>query len=164
MILTKNQINHEVTIRHKRLAGLQPASYDIVLGAHGFVQNKPTILDKFISRDRWKLAVLPYTLRPGEIIMLTSNEIVKIPSGVAALLTLRSSVGRSGIFLTHAGYGDPGFCGTWTFVIKNESCWGYCLKPETSIAQLIFFRCEAGDDVYAGKYQNQHGPTLSKGV
>lgn len=65
-------------------------------------------------------------IRPGMFVLCRSLEWTRIPVDCAAKLFLKSTYGRSGLEHLHAGYGDPGFSGTWT--LELTSLWPGCLR------------------------------------
>lgn len=82
-----------------------------------------------------------------------SDFYVRVPEGVAAMLIIRSTFNRNGLFLTSGIY-DAGFNGNIGFAVHNRS--GIArIAPGTRIGQLIFV---ASDSVgtYAGGYS--HSP------
>jgi deoxycytidine triphosphate deaminase len=83
-----------------------------------------------------------------------SNLYVRVPEGVAAMLIIRSTFNRNGIFLTSGIY-DAGFNGNIGFAVHNRS--GIArIAPGTRIGQIIFV---ASDSVgqYAGGYNTAPG-------
>lgn len=83
-----------------------------------------------------------------------SDIFVKIPEGVAAMLIVRSTFNRNGIFLTSGLY-DSGYEGHIGFAIHNNS--GYaCISPGTRIGQIIFVESENAL-MYAGGWNHAPG-------
>lgn len=84
-----------------------------------------------------------------------SNMFVTLPSGVAAMLIIRSTLSRNGIFLASGLY-DSGFKGNCGFVLHNRGPKAY-IAPGTRIGQIMFIRSEDSGIVYAGGYSNDQG-------
>lgn len=105
----------------------------------------------------------PLKLYPHELVLLSSYERTIIPPDWIALLFLKSGGGRRGVEHLHAGLGDCGFDGTWTFEIMNltnQIVW--LIEPFERLVQLVFFETsDVPQNVYGkvGAYQFQNGPT-----
>lgn len=104
-------------------------------------------------------------LMPHEFVLCSSLETVTVPDDAVALLFSKSSTGRIGLEHLHAGLGDPGFVGTWTWELHNVAPWPISLEAGKRLMQHIFIRL-AGTPMrtYAktGRYQGQQGPTPAK--
>ena len=153
---------------------LQPCSYDVRLSdeiirfiGHGTIK----LSDRSFSGEYFKLNMNEhgYILEPGEFILGSTIEKVKLPNNIAARFEGKSSLGRIGL-ATHvtAGFIDPGFEGTITLEIKNLNQYPILLETGCPIGQLCFFKLDSevekpyGSDGLNSKYQGQHGPTISK--
>lgn len=113
-------------------------------------------------RDHYLKAGHAFTFRPGRFYLAHTNEYSAVPETHVALLFLKSSSGRKGFDQAHAGVGDPGFIGQWTFEL-------YAHRPVTfregdRIAQLLYFRLTDQPQIsYArtGRYNGQLGATTA---
>jgi deoxycytidine triphosphate deaminase len=104
-------------------------------------------------------------LMPGEFVLCSSLETVTVPDDAVALLFSKSSTGRIGLEHLHAGLGDPGFVGTWTWELHNVAPWPIRLEAGKRLMQHIFIRLDAAPlQTYAqtGRYQGQQGPTPAR--
>ena len=73
----------------------------------------------------------------------------------------RSSVGRLGIDVhATAGFGDVGFCGTWTLEISVIH--PVRVYPYMEICQIVYTTISADHDNYKGKYLGQVEPVASR--
>jgi dCTP deaminase len=144
------------------------ASYDVVLGNSWLVpcQFDPWMKSEFslrfftFNRDE-------FILKPNEVVLATTLEFVKIPKNVCCDLKLKSTIGRSFINHTLAGWVDPGFNGQITLELHNIGPNPYVLKHGDKIAQLVFLGMEEPAECAYGekntdKYQNQLGATAPK--
>jgi len=110
----------------------------------------------------------PFFLRPGEFVLGTTIEKVKLPDDIVARVDGRSSLGRLGIIVhATAGYVDPGFCGQLTLELSNINRVPIALYPGMRICQISFYKLTSPAEVpyykkKKSKYQNQCGPTPSK--
>ena len=139
---------------------VQPASVDLHLGST--LRTEKGGLLRFPQPGSY------YTLAPGEFILGTTEEWVRIGDGLASRFEGKSSLGRIGL-LTHvsAGFIDPGFKGQITVEIVNLSRSNIELTYLMPIGQICFFRLDTpaerpyGHPKRSSHYQNQHGPTPS---
>jgi deoxycytidine triphosphate deaminase len=102
---------------------------------------------------------------PGLLYLLDTVEIVSLPDNMAGILSLKSSMGRTGLEHLHAGWFDPGFTGTATLEIKNMAPWTITLKRGQPIVQLaLIFMSQKPRLSYkdTGRYNGQEGPTIAR--
>ena len=145
---------------------IQPASVDIRLGdTFGIVEDTPSgivgledeIAYKTIRTDR-------YILLPGQFVLATTMEYVRLGADLTAFVEGRSSLGRMGLFVQNAGWVDPGFEGEITLELFNANRCALELRSGRRVGQLVFAQLdEAAKNPYAGKYQGQRGATGSGG-
>lgn len=157
---------------------LQPCSYDVTLDN----------VFKSISRDKetsyidgatkepvdCSYRTVPnkktYTLMPGEFVLGSTIETVKIPNGIAARFEGKSSLGRIGLS-THitAGFIDPGFRGTITLEIHNVNVVPILMHAGMKIGQLCFMTLDQevehpyGSSELGSHYQGQNTVTEARG-
>lgn len=108
-----------------------------------------------------------FVLHPGEFILASTLEFIRLPRDIAARLEGRSSIARLGVSVhTTAGFVDPGFEGQLTFELTNVSKLPVRLGPGLRLGQLCFFKisaCQVPYDVRKhSKYGGAFGPVLSK--
>ena len=110
-----------------------------------------------------------FILHPGEFVLGSTSERVKLPDDIAARLEGKSSLGRLGL-LTHstAGFVDAGFEGHLTLELSNVANLPITIYPGMKIGQIAFLRLTTPADMPYGskaagsKYQGQRGPTPSR--
>lgn len=113
---------------------LNPASYDITLGDKVLVEN---------MAGEWVEHSLPYTLQPGEFVLLSSREYFNIPEYMEAQVQLKSSRAREGYEHLLAGYIDPGFSGNITLEVKNVKRYGTLpLVASMRLCQIRFMKVD----------------------
>jgi dCTP deaminase len=109
-----------------------------------------------------------FTLWPGEFVLCSSLEFTAVPPNMSAILMSKSSTGRVGLEHLHAGWGDPGFQGQWTWELINVAPWPVVLTAGKPLMQLVFAQMsEAPVRPYGdgnGRYQGQSGPTAAREV
>ncbi|WP_394953053.1 dCTP deaminase [Scardovia wiggsiae] len=157
-------------------AMVQPASVDVrldrffrVFNNHKYTYVDPAENQGDLTQQFEVAADEPWILHPGEFILGSTWEYVKLDPTIAARLEGKSSLGRLGI-LTHstAGFVDPGFEGHITLELSNVSNLPVKLWPGMKIGQMCFFdlSSEAEFPYGSGKngshYQGQRGPTPSR--
>jgi dCTP deaminase len=155
---------------------LQPSSMDVRLDRFFrlFDNHKYPFIDPREQQDELTrfvevASVEPFILHPGEFVLGSSFEYVKLPNDIAARLEGKSSLGRLGL-LTHstAGFVDPGFQGHVTLELSNVATLPIKLWPGMKIGQLCFFQLSSpsenpyGSEKYGSRYQGQRGPTASR--
>jgi dCTP deaminase len=157
-------------------AMVQPSSIDVRLDRFFRVFNNAryTHIDPAQQQDDLTTLVEPadeepFVLHPGEFVLGSTLEVVRIPDDLAARLEGKSSLGRLGL-LTHstAGFVDPGFSGHITLELSNVANLPITLWPGMKIGQLCLFGLSSpaehsyGSAVYGSRYQDQRGPTPSR--
>ena len=155
---------------------MQPSSIDVRLDRFFRVFNNHlyTHIDVRVPQeDLTELVEIegdtPFILHPGEFVLGSTLERVRLPDDLVARLEGKSSLGRLGL-LTHstAGFVDPGFSGHITLELSNVANLPITLWPGMKIGQLCMFRLSSpaehpyGSSVYGSRYQDQRGPTPSR--
>lgn len=90
-------------------------------------------------------------LAPGGY-KISSNEVVNMPSDLAAIAFPRSSLLRMGAF-TQTGVWDAGFKGKSEFILIVNNPAGLNLKQNARVIQLVFYNLNKTDKIYEGIYQ-----------
>lgn len=100
-----------------------------------------------------------WTLQAGRVYDGMSNISVDLPEGVAAMLIVRSTFNRNGIFLTSGLY-DSGYKGHIGFAIHNRSDIAR-VGVGTRIGQIKFVASDSAG-MYAGGYNHEAGSHWSE--
>src|SRR5437879_5915525 len=110
----------------------------------------------------------PFILHPGEFVLGSTQERVRLPDDVVARLEGKSSLGRLGLLIhSTAGYVDPGWKGNLTLELSNVANLPIALYYGMRIGQISFFRMSSaverpyGSAGLGSKYQGQSEPTAS---
>lgn len=144
---------------------VQPASLDIRLGdTFSIVEDSYNNIIDMNSCIRYtEIRTERYILMPGQFVLATTKEYLKLPNNVTAFVEGRSSLGRMGLFIQNAGWVDPGFEGEITLELYNANRCAIELQAGRRVGQLVFaFMDNEADNPYNGKYQGQTGATGSK--
>ena len=157
---------------------VQPASIDLRLGNEFLVFRNPHIpyLD-----TRGASGVEAYTeritieeggmfiLHPGEFVLGTTLERVRIPNDLVAKVEGRSSLGRLAVVVhATAGFVDPGFEGHITLELSNLGRVPVALHPGMRVSQIALHQMLTpaerpyGHPTRQSKYQGQRGPVASR--
>ncbi|MGA7226586.1 MAG: dCTP deaminase [Acidimicrobiia bacterium] len=111
----------------------------------------------------------PFMLHPGEFVLGSTLERIKLGNDVVARLEGKSSLGRLGLLIhSTAGFIDPGFQGHITLELSNVATLPIAIYPGMKIGQISFYQMTTEADVPYGspqlgsKYQGQTGPTASR--
>ncbi len=111
----------------------------------------------------------PFILHPGEFVLGSTRERVRLPDDLVARLEGKSSLGRLGLLIhSTAGYVDPGWDGYLTLELSNVANLPITIYAGMKIGQISFFRLSSpaerpyGSKETGSKYQGQRGPTASR--
>jgi dCTP deaminase len=111
----------------------------------------------------------PFILHPGEFVLGSTLERIKLPDDLVARLEGKSSLGRLGLLIhSTAGFIDPGWDGHVTLELSNVANLPITIYYGMKIGQLSFVQMsEAAETPYGAsaigsKYQGQRGPTPSR--
>ena len=110
-----------------------------------------------------------FILHPGEFVLGSTIERVRLPDDLVARLEGKSSLGRLGLLIhSTAGYVDPGWKGNLTLELSNVANLPIALYHAMRIGQISFFKMSSpverpyGSPALRSKYQGQRGPTASR--
>jgi dCTP deaminase len=155
---------------------VQPSSVDLRVGNgfrvfenHRYSEIDPRSpqedLTKLIEVDEGD----PFMLHPGEFVLGSTLERVKLGEDVVARLEGKSSLGRLGLLIhSTAGFIDPGFEGHITLELSNVATLPIAIYPGMRIGQISFYQMTTaaefpyGSPELGSKYQGQSGPTASR--
>jgi dCTP deaminase len=155
---------------------VQPASVDLRLD-HLFRvfrnHTAPVIDVKQDLEDLTELITVPeegvFMLHPGEFVLGSTLERVKLADDLVARVEGKSSLGRLGLLIhSTAGFVDPGFDGHITLELSNVANLPITLYPRMKIGQISFMAMTTpadhpyGSGALGSKYQGQRGPTPSR--
>jgi dCTP deaminase len=158
-------------------ACIQPSSVDLTIDRFFRVFRNHTtgIIDvKENMEDLTELIELaddeiPFMLHPGEFVLGSTAERVKLPTDLVGRLEGKSSLGRLGLLIhSTAGFIDAGWDGHITLELSNIATLPITLYPGMKIGQISFLTMTTPADIPYGsaavgsKYQGQRGPTPSR--
>jgi dCTP deaminase len=154
---------------------LQPSSVDVRVDRYFrvFRNNLYPFIDvKQAQEDLTELVEVgaePFILHPGEFVLGSTLERVRLPDDLVGRLEGKSSLGRLGLLIhSTAGFIDPGFDGHVTLELSNVANLPITIYAGMKIGQLSFVQLSEpagapyGSGALGSKYQGQQGPTPSR--
>ena len=108
----------------------------------------------------------PFIIHPGSFILASTIEYIKVPSDLVVNVEGKSSLARMGILVHTAGFIDPGFEGTITLEISNQSNIAVALYAGMYICQIAVSPLTSPAQKPYNKrkkslYSHQRGPTTT---
>ena len=181
MILSDRTIREELAAGHIVIdpfddACIQPSSIDLHVDREFrvFQNNRYPFIDVKEPQEDLTEAVeigdeQPFILHPGEFVLGSTLERVRLPDDLVARLEGKSSLGRLGLLIhSTAGFIDPGWDGHVTLELSNVANLPITIYFGMKIGQISFMQlsepAEApyGSGGLGSKYQGQKGPTPSR--
>src|SRR5712691_4242485 len=139
---------------------LQPSSVDVRVDRffRVFHNNRYPYID--VKKEQEELTELvqvdgdaPFVLHPGEFVLGSTLERVRLPDDLVARLEGKSSLGRLGLLIhSTAGFIDPGWDGHVTLELSNVANLPITIDYGMKIGELSFVRLtEAAEHPYASE-------------
>lgn len=155
---------------------IQPSSVDLRIDRHFRVFRNHTLGIIDVKQNLEELTELveideeePFILHPGEFVLGSTLERVKLPTDLVARLEGKSSLGRLGLLIhSTAGFVDAGWDGQLTLELSNVATLPITLYAGMKIGQISFHAMSTpADNPYGSsglrsKYQHQVGPRPSR--
>ena len=155
---------------------VQPSSIDVRLSNKFLVFNRVQHALINVKEKQDGLMTLvevngeePFILHPGEFVLGSTIETIRLPNNIAARIEGKSSLWRLGLLIhSTAGFIDPGWNGNITLELSNVSPLPITLYPEMKIGQISFAQMSSdvenpyGTGKLGSKYQGQSMPMQSK--
>jgi dCTP deaminase len=181
MILSDRTIREELAAGRIEIDPLdetciQPSSVDLHLDRYFrvFLNHTYRVID--VKDDQEDLTELikidedaTFILHPGEFVLGSTAERVKLPHDLVGRLEGKSSLGRLGLLIhSTAGFVDAGWDGHLTLELSNVANLPITLYPGMKIGQMSFLMMTTpadtpyGSKAVGSKYQGQRGPTPSR--
>ena len=155
---------------------LQPSSVDVRVDRlfRVFHNNRYPFID--VKVEQAELTELveveeeqPFVLHPGEFVLGSTLERIRLPDDLVARLEGKSSLGRLGLLIhSTAGFIDPGWDGHVTLELSNVANLPITIYHGMPIGQISFMRMDSpverpyGSGDTGSKYQGQGEPTPSR--
>ena len=154
---------------------MQPSSLDVRVDRYFrvFRNSRYPYID--VKQEQEELTELvevddePFILHPGEFVLGSTLERVRLPDDLVARLEGKSSLGRLGLLIhSTAGFIDPGWDGHVTLELSNVANLPITIYRGMKIGQLSFVQLSEpaetpyGSEALGSKYQGQRGPTPSR--
>src|SRR6187397_2124742 len=124
---------------------LQPSSVDVRVDRYFrvFRNNLYPHIDVKVEQENLtelvEISDEPFILHPGEFVLGSTLERVRLPDDLVARLEGKSSLGRLGLLIhSTAGFIDPGWNGQVTLELSNVSNLPITIYPGMKIGQVSF--------------------------
>ncbi|HJW48913.1 MAG TPA: dCTP deaminase [Candidatus Limnocylindria bacterium] len=157
-------------------AGVQPASIDIRLDRYFrvFRSSRHAYIDLANPLDDITELIQvaedeKFILHPGEFVLGSTRERIRLSDDVVSRVEGKSSLGRLGLLIhSTAGFIDPGWDGHITLELSNVNNIPITLYPGMRVGQLSCFPLSSpaerpyGTPELGSSYQGQTGPTPSR--
>jgi len=169
--------NDIIGIKPFREEAIQPNSYDLHL-SDSFVSyiNEDVydshIIDPYLPMDpdimEFLTGLEKYRIYPGEFVLASTIEYIKLPADICGILSGKSSLARLGLSIHQTGgFIDAGFEGQLTLELFNALPYPIELTVGMPIAQISFILTSAASNFPYGlkpdsKYQYQCGAQPSR--
>ena len=181
MILSDRTIREEISSGRIGIEPLgegciQPSSVDLHVDRYFrvFRNHSQRVID--VKENQEELTELveaigdePLILHPGEFVLGSTVERVRLPDDLVGRLEGKSSLGRLGLLIhSTAGFVDAGWDGFLTLELSNVANLPITVYPGMKIGQISFLRMTTAAETPYGaaalgsKYQGQRGPTPSR--
>ena len=153
MILTDRQIREtrqrgEIAIEPFEESQVQPATYDLRVGAHGATTSTKRKID--IEKEGYLL------LAPGDFGVVMVYEEIRLGPQHAARFGLRSKYARKGLIATTGPQLDPGYHGKLIIGVTNLTPRPVSLPYKDDFISVEFHRLEEPvEKPYSGPYQDR---------
>jgi dCTP deaminase len=155
---------------------LQPSSVDVRVDRlfRVFHNNRYPYIDVKVEQEELTELVTvegdyPFVLHPGEFVLGSTLERIRLPHDLVARLEGKSSLGRLGLLIhSTAGFIDPGWDGHVTLELSNVANLPITIYPGMKIGQISFMQMTEpaatpyGSSAIGSKYKGQTGPTPSR--
>ena len=181
MILSDRSIKAEIKAGHIEIEpfepkAIQPSSVDMHLD-HRFIIFKNHAMSHIdvkqnlesLTETTEATEMDPFILHPGEFVLGSTLERVKLPSNLVGRIEGKSSLGRLGLLIhSTAGFVDAGWNGQLTLEFSNVASLPITLYPGMRIGQISFMQMSSeadnpyGTQSLGSKYQGQQGPRPSR--
>ena len=151
---------------------LQPSSVDVRVDRlfRVFHNNRYPYIDVKVEQEELTELVEvdgdhPFVLHPGEFVLGSTLERIRLPDDLVARLEGKSSLGRLGLLIhSTAGFIDPGWDGHVTLELSNVANLPITIYPGMKIGQISFMQMTEpaatpyGSSEIGSKYKGQTGP------
>ena len=153
-----------------------PASIDLKLGPifkkfniskQSLLDTKKELPDKdFVITRKIKINE-PFILHPNDFVLASTREYIKVPDDLVLKVEGKSTLARMGILVHTAGFVDPGFEGTLTLEISNQSNLPVALYANMHICQIAVEYVSSPVEIPYNKrkkslYSKSQGPKTAK--
>ena len=123
--------------RDSRVTGI---SCELTLGDEVFLtsDNAPRRLSDIDSARTYPMAPAYFTIEPGELAVLTTEEYIYLPSNIIGFISIRNGFKQRGLINVSGFHVDPGFRGKLIFTAYNAGPRDIVLKRGERMFMIFF--------------------------
>ena len=96
------------------------------------------------NEEGFKIVNNRYELKPNELIIFQTREIIKMPLNLSATYAALDSVAKQGVLLINASMVEPGYEGYLSGVLLNFSSKSFYISPNMEIVKISFSEVTGG--------------------
>src|ERR1043165_2086392 len=115
------------------------AAYEIVVGPEAFVTSEPEHTTRVTAGSKIRIP-------PGQFGFLVRREIVTVPDGVIAFISIRAGIKFRGLVNVSGFHVDPGFSGQLKFAVYNAGSQVIVLDQDQRVFMIWFADLDEVDD------------------
>lgn len=125
-------------------------AYELKLGNEAFLTSDDEGVKKSIGPD------CQIIIPPGQFALLITKEVIKMPTKVIGLISIKASDKFRGLVNVSGFHVDPGFTGRLKFSVYNAGGQNIVLTRDTAVFLIFFADLDLiADPSYSGQHQNQ---------
>lgn len=84
----------------------------------------------------------PFALKPRDIILFETEELLKMPQNISGSYTAMNSIAQKGILLINASVVEPNYHGPLSGILANFSSKDFVIYPKMEIAKICFHQVD----------------------
>ena len=84
----------------------------------------------------------PFALKPRDIILFETEEMLKMPQNISGSYTAMNSIAQKGILLINASVVEPNYHGPLSGILANFSSKDFVIYPKMEIAKICFHQVD----------------------
>ncbi len=85
----------------------------------------------------------PYSLEPGEVILVRTDEKLSIPSNIGGICFAPAQYSLKGLLIVNIGHIDPGYHGKLHYTVVNLGKENFIIEKNSPISKLLLFQLSA---------------------
>jgi dCTP deaminase len=147
----KDRASREKLIEPYSGSRIKSSAYELSVGREAFITSDQ-------SGNKIQLEIKNNILRipPGQLALLITDEVVKIPSDTIGFISIRASIKFNGLVNVSGFHVDPGYHGRLKFTVYNAGSQDIYLSPGDAVFPMWFCSLDQTTSLpYGGEHQGQ---------